>query len=133
MVLDPLRSDRLKRAVANMERDLDAPYAPGFEIGQQQWRKVQACCGCRNGATDARVDRLVPLAIVGAIRPLDVRGQRDVPDRIDRSVDISTILCPQPDSPTPVELPLEHRTVKLSAGAFKHDMLARTEFLPWMH
>ncbi len=88
MILDAINSNRLERAVANVERQRGPADAGGRESSDEGIVEVEAGGRCGNCARLARVDGLVTLAILGAVRPMDVRRKRNVPERVDRIVNI---------------------------------------------
>jgi hypothetical protein len=94
---------------------------------------------CRRGdrPSRTRVDRLVPLAVVGPVIALDVRRQRDVPQPIDRIVKIPRAFRAEAYETPPEELPLADLRHNPHAGGpigvFEDQSRSRLEFLTGMH
>ena len=103
MRLDPIDANRLERAIADVERDLDDLDAACGERREQRRTHVQPRRGRRHGAALAGEHGLIPAPIVEAIRPFDVRRQRHVADRIHRRLDRRSILRPEAYHPPPLK------------------------------
>ncbi len=75
----------LKGPQADMQRDLGGLNAARADLLQDLRREVQAGGGRGDRAPRlfAGKDGLVARAVVGRVRPVDVRRQRDVPDALD--------------------------------------------------
>ena len=105
MIFHAIDANGLERSVADMQRHGGALDAAGRQRVEQLRRKVQAGGGRRNRASRSRVDGLIAIAIGGHIRALDVRRQRNVTDRIDRLPHRRSIVGPQTNRATAVEMP----------------------------
>src|SRR4029079_17738492 len=112
MIFDPFDADWLKRAVADVQRDLYTSSAAGFKRRDESRVEMESCGRRRYRACFAREHRLISIAIRGAVGTLDVRRQRHVPDRVDRCIDGRSIVGPEPKKAAPVETALENLTVQ---------------------
>ena len=87
----------------------------------------------RHRATDRGVDRLVAFAVGRLIRPSDVRGQRHVPERVDRRIDRRAVFDPEPDRTASMEPAREHLAAQPEPVPLEHEGGANTQLLPRMH
>lgn len=133
MRFDAVASDRLEGAVADVKRDLDPLDPLRRQRVEQGTREVQAGGGCRHRAGCRRVDGLIPLAIVAGVRPLDVRRQRDVADRVDRRLDRRAGCRAQPNDAPPEEAALDHFTLQRGAFPLEPDLRAGAQLLSRVH
>ena len=132
MIFDAIDADRLKRAVADVQRDLDQLDAARLERHHQCRREVQSGGRRRHRTARAREDGLVAVAVGGAVVPLDVRRQRHVTDRVDRRRDRGAIFGPETHAAPPEELPLEDFAME-RRRSFEHHPRSRFQFLPRVH
>src|SRR5262249_58006923 len=105
--------------VADMQgdaRDLDSTLC---QRGDKRGSEVQP--GGRGRDRPARVgeDGLIAIAIRRSVVALDVRGQRHVPDGVDRLVQGRSVVGPQPDDPSSEEALLEDLTLN-GVNSLKH-------------
>ena len=124
---------RLKRAVADVQRDGRALDAPLVQRVEKLRREMQAGGRRRDRAALARIHGLIPLAIALRVVALDVRRQRHVADLVDRVLDARAALRPETDRPPAVKMPIEHLSVQHVPGAAEHHLRSGLQLLPGMH
>ena len=83
VLIDVIGTHRLEGSRADVQRDESAAYAAGLDLGQQIVVEVQPRRGCRDGAGNARIDRLVLLAIGVVGQAVDVGRQRHFAVRLE--------------------------------------------------
>src|SRR5438128_786947 len=123
MTFDAFRAHRLKRAVTDVQCDLD-DFQATVAKPRQQWRIEMQAGGRGSDRTGgARKDRLVALAVGFAVLAFDVGGKRHMADAIDRLLHRRTGVGPQADRSTTKEAALQNLAVKRH-GTFKNDARA---------
>ena len=132
MILDALDADRLKRAVAHVQRNLGELDAARLQRGNQRLAEMQACGRRGDRSTLVREQRLIAVAVIRPIAALDVRWQGHVTDRVDRLVDRRAVLGPQADHAPAKKTLLENLAVE-GVNSFKHHAGPWFQFLPRMH
>jgi len=116
VILDPLGRHRLEGADPHVQRhpgDLDAG---GGDLFQQALREVETGRGCGHGSGAAGVDRLIALAVLRRVRPVDVRWQGDVAqplqvglDRLGEAQEVAAVLALEDHLGNEVLVQLDHR------------------------
>jgi hypothetical protein len=87
VLLDPLGADRLEGADTYVEGhpgDLDPRVR---DLPQELAREVEPRRGGRHRAGPAGVDGLVAFAVLGGVRPVNVGGERYVPQPFEMELD----------------------------------------------
>src|SRR6266550_104213 len=121
MIFDALGADRLKCAVADVQRDLDDRHTAIAKSRQQRCIEMQPRGRRGNRSRRPRKYCLVALAIRRAIVTLDIRRKRHVTDPLDRIVHGRVALRPQADGAASEESALENLAVE-SDVAFENDL-----------
>src|SRR5260370_25804126 len=107
MLLDALRSDGLKRAVTDVERDGDHLDPGCRERLDEAGSEMQSRGRRGDRSARPREHRLITLAILDAIVAPDVRRQRDMADRVDRGVERRAVVGREVDDAPSEKSPFE--------------------------
>jgi hypothetical protein len=82
MVVDVIDAHRLKRAIPDVQCDRRTFHTGACERGEQLRCEVQARRRSGDRPAPLRINRLITVAVLGAIGTLDVRRQRHMPDTV---------------------------------------------------
>ncbi len=130
--LDLADTHRLKRSVADMQRDRGALNPALLECGKDLGSEVQPGRRRRYGSSLARVHGLITLPIVCSIVALDVRGQRHMADVVDGFLDARLVLRPEANRAPSVKVTPDDLRMQDMPGAAEHHLGSGLQLLPGM-
>ena len=122
----------MKCAVPDVQRDFRDLDALLLEREGQLTREMETGGGGGHGSPPAREQRLIALAILDSIVPLDIWRERHVTDRVDGSVDRRAVARPETNDASPMKAPLDHLAVN-RRGLSELNARARPQLLSGMH
>ncbi len=113
-----------------MQRDFGRFDAAVVQRLDQPRREMQSRGRRGDGPSRGREDGLIPGAVCLGVGALDVGRQRHVSDRVDRGVDVTAVVGPQPDEASSKKLHFDYFAVQFPV---KHDLRSGLQFLPGVH